>query len=786
MAQTSPHSRYTWLALWLLSACASAAEHPGALIYKKLCQDCHGTKGQGVKDKFDDPLIGDLTVDALARKIDRTMPEDHEDQCVGEDAKQVAAYIYDAFYSAAAQARTHPPDQDLSRLTIAQYRTSVMDLIGRFRMGPGFDRPIGAESGLKATYRGVELPKPGEKAVDTTPKNGIKAKRPNFKLERVDPQVAFHFGADSPDKEKMEAEQFQDSWTGSVVAEDTGVYEFILKTENGARLWINDTSETGVLIDAWVSAGPTVREEKKSLFLVGGRAYALRLDHFKFKEQSASIELWWKPPHGVAEIIPQHALRTDRPRELMIVSTSFPADDRSVGYERGTSISKGWDQATTDAAITTAEHVEEKLNELAGTKDGAPDRLEKLRKFAFTFVEAAFCRPLTDEQKQLYVESIFKSAKSPEQAVKRIVLFTLKSPQFLYPELRELEKPDDFAFASRLALTLWDSIPDKKLMQAAASGKLRTEAQIRAEAQRMLSDTRTKAKMHGFFHHWLELERAEGNSKDLKLFPGFDESVLADLRESLFEFLDQVVWSPESDYRQLLQADYLLLNDRLGKFYGKPVQGGDFQRVSFDPRQRAGVVTHPYLLASLASSRATSPIHRGVFLTRNIVGLSLRPPPMAVTFDESHFNPKLTMREKITELTRNNTCMSCHSTINPLGFSLENFDAIGRWRTQDNNKPVNPQGDFSDDEGRKVHLTGPRDIVNYVATSPYGHRAFIRQLFNHFVKQQPLAYGPQTLENLQHTFAASNFNVQKLLVDIALESVLHGKDMGVASQQGAK
>ncbi|MCF7784816.1 MAG: DUF1592 domain-containing protein [Prosthecobacter sp.] len=781
MAQTSPHSRYTWLALWLLSACASAAEHPGALIYQKLCLDCHGANGQGVKDKFDDPLTGDLTVEALARKIDRTMPEDHEDQCVAEDAKQVAAYIYDAFYSSAAQARIHPPQQDLSRLTIAQYRTSVMDLIGRFRMGPGFDRPIGAESGLKANYRGVELPKPGEKAVDTTPKNGIKAKRPNYKMERVDPQVSFHFGAGSPDNEKMEAEQFQDSWNGSVVAEDTGVYEFILKTENGARLWINDTTETGVLIDAWVSAGPTVREEKKSLFLVGGRAYALRLDHFKFKEQSASIELWWKPPHGVAEIIPQHALRTDRPRELMIVSTSFPADDRSVGYERGTSISKGWDQSTTDAAITTAEHVEEKLNELAGTKDGAPDRLEKLRKFAFTFVEAAFCRPLTDEQKQLYVESIFKSSKSPEQAVKRIVLFTLKSPQFLYPELRESDKPDDFAFASRLALTLWDSIPDKKLMQAAASGKLRTEAQIRTEAQRMLADTRTKAKMHGFFHHWLELERAEGNSKDLKLFPGFDDSVLADLRESLFEFLDQVVWSPESDYRQLLQADYLLLNDRLGKFYGKPIQGGDFQRVSFDPRQRAGVVTHPYLLASLASSRATSPIHRGVFLTRNIVGLSLRPPPMAVTFDESHFNPKLTMREKITELTRNNTCMSCHSTINPLGFSLENFDAIGRWRTQDNNKPVNAQGDFADDEGRKVHLTGPRDIVNYVATSPYGHRAFIRQLFNHFVKQQPLAYGPQTLENLQHTFATSNFNVQKLLVDIALESVLHGKDMGVAS-----
>ena len=780
MARTSPHSRFFWLPLplWLAAACAAAAapaEHPGAVIYKKMCQECHGAKGQGVKDKYDDPLTGDLTLDALARKIERTMPEDKEGTCVGEDAKQVAAYIYESFYSAAAQARSHPPEQDLSRLTIAQYRSSVMDLIGRFRMGPGFDRPLKDETGLKATYRGVELPKPGEKAVDTTPKNGIKAKRPNYKLERVDPQVAFHFGADSPDKEKMEAEQFQDSWSGSVVAQETGVYEFMIKTENGARLWINDMSENDALIDAWVSAGPKVREEKKSLYLIGGRAYALRLDHFKFKEQSASIELWWKPPHGTAEIIPQHALRTERPRELMVVRTSFPADDRSVGYERGTSISKAWDQAATEAAISVAEDVVENLNELAGTKDGAPDRAEKLRKFAFTFVEAAFCRPLTEPQKQLYIEAHFKGAKTPEQAVKRVVLFTLKSPQFLYPELREADKPDDYAYASRLALTLWDSIPDKRLIQAAAAGKLRTPEQIRAEAQRMLPDPRTKAKLHGFFHQWLELERAEGNIKDMKLFPGFDESVLADLRESLFEFLDQVVWSPQSDYRQLLQADYLLLNDRLGKFYGKPVQGGDFQRVEFDPKQRAGVVTHPYLLASLATSRATSPIHRGVFLTRNIVGLSLRPPPKAVTFDESHFNPKLTMREKITELTKNNACMSCHSTINPLGFSLENYDAIGRWRTQDNHKPVNAVGDFADDEGRKVHLTGPRDIVNYVSGSPYGHRAFIRQMFNHFVKQQPLAYGPQTLEDMQKNFAASSCNVQKLIVDITMTAVLNGK-----------
>jgi hypothetical protein len=342
----------------------------------------------------------------------------------------------------------------------------------------------------------------------------------------------------------------------------------------------------------------------------------------------------------------------------------------------------------------------------------------------------------------------------------------------LYPNLGAENPKDDYSIASRLALALWDSIPDRKLTQVAASGKLRTYDQVKAEALRMLKDPRTKAKLHGFFHHWLDLEHAETTSKDPKAFPGFNAEVIADLRESLLQFIDEVVWSEKSDYRELLQADYLLLNDRLAKFYGTGDPGDGFQRVSFDPKQRAGVVTHPYLLASLAYSKQTSPIHRGVFLTRNIVGMALKPPPMAVAFDESHFNPTLTMREKITELTRNNSCMSCHSVINPLGFSLENFDAIGRWRTKDNNKPVNPVSDFATDEGKTVRLTGPRDIVTYVANNPSGHRAFIRHLFDHTVKQQVSTYGHQKMQQLQQSFTESGCNIQKLLTEIAITAAL--------------
>lgn len=755
-------------------ATAANPEHPGAIVYRKMCEECHGGKGQGVDGKYDEALAGERSMASLIRYIEKSMPEDKEGTCVGEDAKQVAAYIYDNFYSPAAQERLRPPAKDLSRLTTPQFRMSVMDLVGHFSNRSGKERPVKTGVGLKATYRGVEVPKPGDAVEDVSKKPGIKKKTPNKTIDRTDERVAFHFGADSPDKAVLLPEEFQNRWDGSVFAEETGLYEFSIKTENGARLWVNDDSDKRPLIDAWVSAGPEVREEKKTIFLVGGRSYRLMLDHFKFKEKSASIELWWKPPHGVKEIIPKRVLSTERVPERMIVSTNFPADDRSAGYERGTTISKAWDQAVTEASVTTAEQVIERIDRLAGTKSGAADRADKLKAFAQEFVTTAFRRPLGDQQRQSYVEALFKGAKTPEQAVKRVILFTLESPHFLYPDLPERDKPDDFDVASRLALSLWDSLPDKELLDAAAAGKLHARDQAEAQARRMMADPRTKAKLKGFFHHWLDFERAEAIAKDPKAFPDFNDEMIADLRESLLAFIDQVVWSPKSDYRELLQADYLLLNERLGKFYGKPVAGDEFQQVAFDPKQRAGVVTHPYLLASLAYSKQSSPVHRGVFLTRNIVGMSLKPPQKAVVFEESHFNPKLTMREKITELTSNDACMHCHRMINPLGFSLENFDAVGRWRTKDNNKPVNPVSELATDEGKTVKLSGPRDIVNYVADNPSGHRAFIRHLFNHVVKQQIPAYGPKALDDLQHSFATSGCNIQKLLTDIAVVAAMDG------------
>ena len=760
-----------FIAFFLITAsAASAAEpptaHPGAAIYQAQCTSCHGDKGEGVPGKYDEPLTGDRSLQALAKKIERTMPEEDPDTCVGEDAQQVAAYIYDAFYSPAAQARLNPIAIDLTRLTISQYRTSVADLIGHFRGST--DKDWGKERGLLAYYRSPQIITPEERAKI---KANTEPRKQDIKHDTRVPLIDLQLGENSPVPEKLDPLEFNLRFEGSLIAPETGVYEFIVRSENGFRLWVNNRNKT--LIDGWVSSGDQVREEKASLYLVGGRAYHLSLEHFKFRDKTASLQLRWKPPHGVEEVIPTRQLSPERMREVMIVSTPFPADDRSLGYERGSSVSKEWDQAATQAAIAVSEHVDANIDELAATKPDAPDRPAKLLTFAETFTEMAFRRPLNDDQKK-FIATQFQSAKTPELAVKRSVLFALKSPHFLYPSLLDTERHDDYTVAARLALYLWDSIPDKRLLQAARENRLHEKADVQRAALRLVTDPRSRAKVDGFFHHWLELEHAENASKDPKAFPDFDQNALADLRTSLRLFIEDTVWSEQSDYRQLLQADYLYLNPRLAKMYGKEVKEPEFQRVSFDPKQRAGIVTHPYLLASFAYARTTSPIHRGVFLTRNIVGLSLKSPPMAVAFEESHFKPGLTMREKVTELTRNGNCMSCHSLINPLGFSLENFDAIGRWRTKDENKPVNPVSELPLDEDKKIQLTGPRDIVNHVVKTADGHRTFLRQLFHHTVKQPTVAYGQNTLNDLQKTFVQNEFHIQKILAEIATLSALHG------------
>lgn len=726
-----------------LSAIQARGNESGEQIYKRLCASCHGERGEGVADEYPNPLAGDRSIKELAAYIDKSMPHGEPEACGADESTAVAEFIYDAFYSPIAQARNSPARIELSRLTVRQYQNAVADLIASFREENGFTQ----ERGLRASYYNARNPRNDKKVID-----------------RRDPVVNFNFGELSPEKEKIGVEEFAAKWEGSLYAPETCEYEMILRTENGAKLFLNDQGEP--LIDAWVRSGPD-NEFKASIKLLGGRVYPLRVEFFKFKEKTASISLRWKLPHREPEVVPSRYLLPNGSRETFIVTTPFPPDDRSVGYERGSAISKAWDAATTDAAIETAEYITPRLRNLYGIKLDDANATEKLREFCRKFTERAFRRPLSDEEAKYYWDRASNGATDLETAAKRSILLALKSPRFLYREPEA--NPSPFDIASKLAFAIWDAPPDRELWDAAAQNRLATREQIGSQAQRMLQSPRTRAKLREFFEKWLKLDHLTDVGKDNASYPGFTPEIISDLRTSLDLWIDEIVWSKRPDYRRLFTEDFLHFNGRLAKFYGvEMMPDADFQLVRHEPELRSGVLTHPFLLAGFAYTSSTSPIHRGVFISRSILGRTLRPPPEAVAPLTADLHPDLTTRDRVELQTKSESCQSCHSMINPLGFTLEQFDPVGRFRATEFGKPVNPLGKYITRKGEDVSFASVRDLATFLASSEEAHAAFVQQLFHHLVKQPIRAYGPEMSKKLTDSFAQNDFDIQRLIVEISV------------------
>lgn len=765
-------SRSAVLAGLLLSAWSShaAPASEGKALYDQHCASCHGKSGEGVADEYDEPLAGDRGIDWLSRYIDRNMPEDAPEVLDAKQSALVAEYVYHAFYSQAARDKARPAKIDFVRLTAQQHQRTVTDLIGSFR----FREPITETGGLKGRYTSADPKAPLPERKKDESDDDLDRRRPKKTVERVDPSLRFEFGQGGPMGDELEANRYQIEWNGSVFAEESGAYEFILKSENGVRLWVNNELDQK-LIDGWVSSGIKV-EHRAIMHLQGGRFYPIRLAFFKFNDKSASLSLEWKPPHRPQELIPARCLSPRNSKELFVSTATFPPDDASAGYERGVSVSRGWDDAVTQTAMEAADYVAARMDRYADSKPDAPDHAEKVKAMLGKLAQRAFRRPLIDAEAQVHIHQPLASARDDlAGGVRRSVLMMLKSPHFIYPELAP---KDDWLVSARAALTLWDSLPPEDLHRPAERRELHTYSQLEPRVRKMVKHPQTKAKVHEFFHHWLHLDKAEDIARDPKAYPEFNEEVAADLRTSLNLFLDEVVWSDTSDYRQLLLADHLHLNGRLAKLYGADLpagsDAGSFQKVAFTPEQRTGVLTHPLLLSAFAYYKSSSPIHRGVFLTRNVLGRSLRPPITAIQFMDEKFDPHMTMREKVTQLTKSDNCMACHSIINPLGFALEHYDAAGRYRTQDNGKPVDASSEYTTAEGQTFRFNGPRDIAEHALSSRQARMGFIEQLFHALVKQPVRAYGTETLDRLHDLFVKKNYNIQELIIEITTTTALHG------------
>ncbi len=742
---------------WTCVASAPAEEHPGLAIYREHCVRCHGENGVGTAG-VPDPLIGERSVNQLAAYIDETMPEDDPSRVTAEAARHVAEFVHTAFYSPVARDRQRPARVELSRLTVRQHRSALADIVGSFRGdGPAID----AARGLKGEYF----------------KTGDFNRRKGLVFERNDPAIAFDFGTVGPAPGTIRPTRFAVLWTGALVPTETGVHEFEIRTEQAAKLELNGGPDEPALIDAAVKSGSNT-EYRAAVFLLGGRTYPLTLKFWRANQgvdnedtdqaTPASIRLLWKPPHGTLETVPERALIPREAPEIFTLTTPFPPDDRSIGYERGTSVSEEWLAATTAAAIETADYVLGHVERLARVKRDAPDRETHLREFAALFAERAFRRPLTDDLRALVVDRPFADAPDLDTGLRRSLVATLGSPRFLFREAGGAN--DAFTTAARLSFGLWDSIPDAPLREAAARGELATTAQIRSQAERMVQDRRTRAKVRDFLFSWLRVDLGPELAKDLSRHPEFTTEVAADLRTSLELFLDDTVWGG-GDFRRLFTDDELPVNGRLASLYGAtlPADAG-FSRVRLDDGRRGGVLSHPYLMSVLSYPASTSPIHRGVFLARSVLGNTLRPPQEAIAPLPPEHHPDLTTRERVALQTSGVACQTCHTLINPLGFALEEFDEIGRYRTAERSaedeRVIDASGSYQPRTGPSATFRGGRELGAYVATSHDAQEAFVQALFHALVKQPVRAWGTDTLEGLTRSFAASGFDIRHLLVDI--------------------
>jgi len=256
----------------------------------------------------------------------------------------------------------------------------------------------------------------------------------------------------------------------------------------------------------------------------------------------------------------------------------------------------------------------------------------------------------------------------------------------------------DLELASRLSFFLWSSIPDDDLLDAAIGGRLSDPVERERQVRRMLADARSRALVDNFAGQWLSLRSVEGIAPDPNLFPDFDENLREALRQETERFVESHLREDRSVV-DLLRADHSFLNERLARHYGIPgVTGSHYRRVKLPDGPRGGLLGHGSILAATSYGNRTSPVLRAKWLLENILGTPPAPPPPDIPPlpARGEAGEPRTVRERLARHRRNAACAVCHAPMDPLGFALENFDAVGAWRTRDAGLPVDASAVLAD------------------------------------------------------------------------------------------
>ena len=349
------------------------------------------------------------------------------------------------------------------------------------------------------------------------------------------------------------------------------------------------------------------------------------------------------------------------------------------------------------------------------------------KKILSGLMRRAYRRPSTEADLTVPLKFYREARKSEgfEPSIEMGLRAVLVSPEFLFRVEQDptgvapkaVYRISNLELASRLSFFLWSSIPDEELLTAAVRGDLHQPAVLQQQVKRMLADERSRMLVTNFADQWLYLRNLASITPDMRAFPDFDDNLRKSFRKETHLFFESVMREDRS-VLDLLRADYSFLNERLAKHYGVPnVYGSRFRKVTFGPEtMRGGLLRQGSILTVTSYATRTSPVIRGKWILDNILGVPPPPPPPNVpALEEAKAAmKKMTMRERLSEHRKNPACAGCHKLMDPPGFSLENFDAVGRWRQAEDGTAVDASGGLPD--GAK--FTGVAGLEKALLTRP--------------------------------------------------------------------
>ena len=433
------------------------------------------------------------------------------------------------------------------------------------------------------------------------------------------------------------------------------------------------------------------------------------------------------------------------------------------------------EQYRDSAEDLAAAAVQAQLTTLAGCS-GAEQNAACADHFIQSFGRRAFRRPLGADEAARYRGLYDANAARGFAEAMRVVLQTfLQSPNFVYhlelapaPAGVGVTPLSGYEVASRLSFALWDTLPDDELLDAAGAGMLDTKAGLRAQAERLLSSGRAKDALASFHVQWLGLDALLDINKDASLFPQFTDQLKGAMRDEAVNFADFVIRRGDGRLQTLLSAPFTVASagsDLLG-LYGASAAPAADGIVQLDPSQRAGLLTQGAFLSAHSHPNQTSPVQRGLAVRKNLLCTDLPDPPANVNNNPPSPDPKATTRQRFEQHRTDPTCAGCHQLLDPIGVGFENYDAIGRYRSDENDLPIDANGELFSAGTSTGRFTGAVELARKLATSPEVRTCVQKQWFRFSLGRFEGPEDACTLQSLAKDFEASDFDVKTLLLSL--------------------